>query len=62
MYLDRIKLVRMDYVGGATIFRLSVISPNRGAVYGRTVCQDNRRVFFMLMMAFLKSMEIKLLL
>jgi hypothetical protein len=36
----------MDYVGGATIFRLSVISPNRGAVYGRTVCQDNRRVFF----------------
>jgi hypothetical protein len=36
----------MDYVGGATVFRLSVISPNRGAVYGRTVCQDNRRVFF----------------
>jgi hypothetical protein len=33
-------------VGGATVFRLSVISPNRGAVYGRTVCQDNRRVFF----------------
>ena len=25
---------------------LSVISPNRGAVFGRTVCQDNRRVFF----------------
>ncbi|BAQ88749.1 Phage stabilisation protein [uncultured Mediterranean phage uvMED] len=40
------QIVRMDYVGGATIFRLSVISPNRGAVYGRTVCQDNRRVFF----------------
>ena len=39
-------IVRMDYVGGATVFRLSVISPNRGAVYGRTVCQDNRRVFF----------------
>ena len=36
------QIVRMDYVGGATIFRLSVISPNRGAVYGRTVCQDNR--------------------
>ena len=36
----------MDYVGGATVFRLSVISPNRGAVLGRTVCQDNRRVFF----------------
>ena len=36
----------MDYVGGATVFRHSVISPNRGAVYGRTVCQDNRRVFF----------------
>jgi hypothetical protein len=36
----------MDYVGGAVVFRLSVISPNRGAVFGRTVCQDNRRVFF----------------
>ena len=40
------QIVRMDYVGGATVFRLSVISPNRGAVNGRTVCQDNRRVFF----------------
>ena len=40
------QIIRMDYVGGATVFRLSVISPNRGAVYGRTVCQDNRRVFF----------------
>jgi len=40
------QIVRLDYVGGATVFRLSVISPNRGAVYGRTVCQDNRRVFF----------------
>jgi len=40
------QIVRMDYVGGATVFRLSVISPNRGAIYGRTVCQDNRRVFF----------------
>ena len=40
------QIVRMDYVGGSVVFRLSVISPNRGAVYGRTVCQDNRRVFF----------------
>ena len=40
------QIVRMDFVGGATIFRFSVISPNRGAVYGQTVCQDNRRVFF----------------
>jgi len=40
------QIIRMDYVGGATVFRLSVISPNRGATYGRTVCQDNRRVFF----------------
>jgi hypothetical protein len=40
------QIVRMDYVGGATVFRLSVISPNRGAVFGKTVCQDNRRVFF----------------
>ena len=40
------QIIRMDYVGGATVFRLSVISPNRGAIYGRTVCQDNRRVFF----------------
>jgi len=36
----------MDYVGGATVFRFSVISPNRGATYGKTVCQDNRRAFF----------------
>ena len=40
------QIIRMDYVGGATVFRLSVISPNRGAVYGRTVCQDNRQIFF----------------
>jgi len=40
------QIIRMDYVGGATVFRLSVISPNRGAVYGRTVAQDNRRVWF----------------
>jgi hypothetical protein len=40
------QIIRMDYVGGAVVFRLSVISPNRGAVYGRTVCQDNRQIFF----------------
>ena len=40
------QIIRMDYVGGETVFRLSVISPNRGAMFGRTVCQDNRRVFF----------------
>ena len=40
------QIVRMDFVGGATVFRFSVISPNRGAVYGQTVCQDNRQVFF----------------
>ena len=40
------EIVRMDYVGGSTVFRFSVISPNRGAVYGKTVCQDNRRAFF----------------
>ena len=40
------QIIRMDYVGGATVFRLSVISPNRGAMYGRTVCQDNRQIFF----------------
>ena len=40
------QIIRMDYVGGAVVFRLSVISPNRGAVYGQTVCQDNRQVFF----------------
>ena len=40
------QIVRMDYVGGAVVFRLSVISPNRGAIYGRTVCQDNRQIFF----------------
>ena len=40
------QIVRMDYVGGSVVFRLSVISPNRGAMYGQTVCQDNRQVFF----------------
>ena len=40
------EIIRMDYVGGATVFRFSVISPNRGATYGKTVCQDNRRAFF----------------
>tara|TARA_E500000081_G_scaffold80942_1_gene82432 strand:+ start:1005 stop:2465 length:1461 start_codon:yes stop_codon:yes gene_type:complete len=40
------QIIRMDYVGGNTVFRLSVISPNRGSMYGRTVCQDNRQVFF----------------
>ena len=40
------QIVRMDFVGGATVFRFSVISPNRGAIYGKTVCQDNRQVFF----------------
>ncbi len=40
------QIIRMDYVGGNTVFRLSVISPNRGAMFGRTVCQDNRQIFF----------------
>jgi len=40
------QIVRMDFVGGNVIFRFSVISPNRGAVYGQTVCQDNRQIFF----------------
>ena len=40
------QIIRMDYVGGATVFRLSVISPNRGSVFGRTFCQDNRQIFF----------------
>ena len=40
------QIIRMDFVGGNVIFRFSVISPNRGAVYGQTVCQDNIQVFF----------------
>jgi hypothetical protein len=56
------QIVRMDFVGGATIFRFSVISPNRGAVYGQTVCQDNRQVFFYADDGFFKLMEIKLFL
>ena len=40
------QIVRMDFVGGNVVFRFSVISPNRGAVFGQTVCQDNRQVFF----------------
>tara|TARA_E500000178_G_scaffold355845_2_gene430116 strand:+ start:2063 stop:3538 length:1476 start_codon:yes stop_codon:yes gene_type:complete len=40
------QIIRMDFVGGNVVFRFSVLSPNRGAVYGQTVCQDNRQVFF----------------
>tara|TARA_R100000541_G_scaffold15651_1_gene25024 strand:- start:625 stop:2109 length:1485 start_codon:yes stop_codon:yes gene_type:complete len=40
------QITRLDFVGGSTVFRFSVLSPNRGAVYGQTVCQDNRQVFF----------------
>lgn len=40
------QIIRMDYVGGQTIFRFSVISSNRGAVYGQTVTQTDRRIFF----------------
>ena len=40
------QILRLDFVGGNVIFRFSVISPNRGAVYGQTVCQDNRQIFF----------------
>jgi len=40
------QIIRMDFVGGNVVFRFSVISANRGAVYGQTVCQDNRQVFF----------------
>ena len=40
------QIIRLDFVGGSTVFRFSVISPNRGAVFGKTVCQDNRQVFF----------------
>jgi hypothetical protein len=36
----------MDYIGGQTVFRFSVIYSNRGAVYGQTVTQTDRRVFF----------------
>ncbi len=40
------QIVRMDFVGGNVVFRFSVISSNRGATYGQTVCQDNRQIFF----------------
>jgi hypothetical protein len=40
------QIIRMDFVGGSTIFRFSVISSNRGAVYGRTVTQNDRNIFF----------------
>ena len=40
------QIIRLDFVGGNVVFRFSVLSENRGAVYGQTVCQDNRQVFF----------------
>ena len=39
-------ILRMDFVGGNVVFRFSVLSPNRGAVFAQSVCQDNRQVFF----------------
>ena len=44
------QIIRMDFVGGSVVFRLSVISPNRGAVYGQTVCQIIEMYSFILMM------------
>ena len=42
------QIIRMDYVGGATVFRLSVISPNRGAVLGLAngkMFVDDRQIY-----------------
>ena len=46
MYLDKIKSFVWTLLVEQLYLDLSVISPNRGAVYGQTVCQDNRNVFF----------------
>ena len=36
----------MDYVGGTTVFRFSVISKNRGAIFAKAITQVGKRVFF----------------
>ena len=40
------QITRMDYVGGTTVFRFSVISKNRGAIYAQSITQVGKRVFF----------------
>jgi hypothetical protein len=36
----------MDYVGGTTVFRLSVVSKNRGSIFSKAIAQVGKRVFF----------------
>ena len=40
------QITRMDYVGGTTVFRFSVISKNRGAIFAKAITQVGKRVFF----------------
>ena len=44
----------MDYVGGATVFRLSVISPNRGAYLEEQYVKIIDVYSFLQMMDFMK--------
>ena len=40
------QITRMDYVGGTTVFRFSVISKNRGAIFAKAISHVGKRVFF----------------
>ena len=40
------QITRMDYVGGTSVFRFSVISKNRGAIFAKAITQVGKRVFF----------------
>ena len=40
------QITRMDYVGGTTVFRFSVISKNRGSVFSKAIAHIGKRVFF----------------
>jgi hypothetical protein len=49
----------MDFVGGNVIFRFSVISPNRGAVFGQTVAKTTGKYFSMQMMVSFRFLATK---
>ena len=40
------QITRMDYVGGTTVFRFSVVSKNRGSIFAKAIAHVGKRVFF----------------
>ncbi len=53
MFSDKNEIVRMDFVGSATIFRFSVVSPNRVRFMEKQFAKTIGEFSFMLTMDFL---------